>query len=313
MPDMTYLAIAGVSVPGVYEMDIDTYHTQKACAGASISSGGLRKIDRECPAKFYATSDLNPKAFPGKDTKSLSFGRAAHCLMLGEPEFDKKFIISPFDNFTTKEARAWRDSQQRQIVKLGEMSVINDMVAAQKASSDVSRAFTHGAPEKSLIWKDEETGVWLKSRPDWLPTKPEDRLIAEYKTADSIKPSLLSAAAFNYGYEMQAALLLDGVQATMGVIPSGVAFIVQEKEPPYLVEARIFTPEQVDFGRMQYRRALRIFADCLQTGVWPSYSEGPAYFQTPYWVAKAMETWDDGTDRSSTAEGYTAADYLGAG
>lgn len=298
---------------GVYDIHIDDYHSQKGFPGPSVSSTSLKTILHDCPALFWATSDLNPKRFEPKDTKSLSFGRAAHCLMLGEPEFDSKFVISPWENFMPKEARAWRDAQTRQIVKVEEMKIIQAMVAAQKASQDVKRAFTDGAPEKSLIWQDEETQVWCKARPDWLPTKPAERLTTEYKTAETIKPRRLNTSVFDYHYEMQAALCLDGIQAVMDVVPLGIAHICQEKDPPYLVEARLFTPEQIDFGRMQNRKALRIFADCLATGKWPGYSEKPLYFETPIWVSRAMENWDDGISNASTAEGYSASDYLGAG
>ena len=278
-------AVAKVSKAGVYDMDIDIYHSQKACVGPSISSTGMRMILRECPKKFFATSDLNPNAFPPKDSKAFNFGRAAHCLMLGEPEFASKFVVSPFENFLTKEAKLWRDKQTKQIVRIDDMATVHLMVEAQRVSPDCARAFKDGEPEKCLIWQDGETGVWLKSRPDWLPHKPDKRLISEYKTTETLKPSILSSAAFTYGYEMQAALILDAVNIVMEVEPQGVVFIVQEKDPPYMVEARLFTPEQIDFGRLQIRKALRIFADCLETGIWPGYSDGPRYFDTPFWVA----------------------------
>jgi PDDEXK-like domain of unknown function (DUF3799) len=305
------MAVAG---PGVYEMDIDTYHSQKACDGPSVSSTGLKAVLHGCPAKFWATSDMNPKRTVIPKTKALNFGSAAHCLVLGEPEFNKKFVISPFEKFTTKESQVWRDGQTKQIVKVDDMVIIHEMTAAQKASQDVARAFSGGAPERSLIWKDEETGMWLKARPDWLPDKPDKRLTTEYKTAESINPVRLNRAVFDYHYEMQAAMVLDGIQATMGVVPVGIAHIVQEKDPPYLVGAFLFTPEQIDFGRMQNRKAIRILAECLNTGKWPSYTTGPTYFETPYWVSKAMENFDDSTGHSDEASnGYTAADYLGAG
>jgi PDDEXK-like domain of unknown function (DUF3799) len=305
--------VAGVSETGVYDMDIDTYHSQKACDGPSVSSTGLKSILHGCPKKFFATSDLNPKQIIIPKTKALNFGSAAHCLVLGEPEFNKKFIISPFENFTTKEARIWRDSQTRTIVKVDDMVTIQAMTAAQKASQDVTRAFSEGEPERTLIWKDEETGLWLKARPDWLPYKPEKRLTTEYKTAESIAPRKLNRAVFDYHYEMQAAMVLDGIQATTDFVPVGLAHIVQEKDPPYLVGAYMFTPEQIDFGRMQNRKAIRILADCLSTGIWPSYTTGPTYFETPYWISKAMENFDDSPGHSDEASPYSAADYLGAG
>ncbi|HEY4355993.1 MAG TPA: PD-(D/E)XK nuclease-like domain-containing protein [Acidobacteriaceae bacterium] len=290
-------SIHAVQANGLYDMDISVYHSQKACVGPSVSSSSLRTILHQCPAVFWAHSDLNPHRCEPEDKKSLAFGRAAHTLVLGEPEFDKYFIVSPFDDFRSKEAREWRDAQDRQIVKAEELAIIQDMAAAQKSNAQVMNAFTQGKPEQSLIWKDAETGVWLKARPDWLPNKPAERFITEYKTAESIKPAKLSRAVFDYGYEMQAAIGLDGVETVLGVKPLGMAHVVQEKKPPYLVDCRLFTAEQIAWGRMQYRKALRIFADCLKTSEWPGYTTEPTFFDTPFYIQKAMENFTDAPGR----------------
>lgn len=306
---------------GLYDIDISAYHSQACCDGPSISSSGLRKILHECPARFWAYSDLNPKPFAQPEKKSLSFGRAAHALMLGEPEFAKHFCVAPHDKFNANPGKAWHDvwksaveagREHRDLVRPSELTVIKDMVAAQRASEEVANAFTQGAPERSIIWKDEETGVWLKARPDWLPNDPATRFVTEYKTAETINPRRLSNAVFQYGYEIQAALGLDGIEAVMDVKPLGMAHVVQEKDAPYLAELRLFSSEQIDFGRLQYRKALRIFARCLETGIWPGWTAGPSYFDTPFYISKAMENFSDDIG-NGTADSYSGADYLAAG
>lgn len=286
---------------GIYDgVDIDLYHQSQAgklCDGVSISSSGLRTIRNECPARFYATSDLNPNKVAAKEKASLNFGRAAHSLMLGEPEFNSKFVISPYEIFNNNNAKAWRDAQTKQIVKVADMVVINDMVKALKNNRQVARAFANGAPEKSILWKHSSTGIYLKTRPDWTPEKPEKEFFVEYKTAVTIQPRALSNVVFRYGYHMQAALFIDGFRAVTGVNPFGVAHVVQEKDPPYLAELRMFTPEQIDFGRREYWRALRIFSECLTTNKWPGYTTEPEFFETPYGVQKQMEDEiDDGSE-----------------
>jgi len=282
-----------ITADGLYSLDIDLYHTQACCDGPSVSSSSLRAIMHGCPQKWYATSDLNPARMKKKETVALNFGRAAHALVLGEPEFKSKFIISPYADFRTKEAQLWRDSQTKQVVRIEEMETVNAMAKAQREAPQVMRAFSEGKPEMSLIWKDPETGVWLKSRPDWLPTHPAIRFACEYKTCISIEPRKLSNDVFKYGYEMQAALALDGIATVLDVKPLGMAHVVQEKDVPYLCDMRLFTTEQIEFGRMQYRKALHIFARCLETGIWPGYTTEPRYFDTPWWVTKTMENFDD--------------------
>lgn len=303
-----------ITKPGVYDIPIEDYHGN-CCVGPSISSSGLRKLLLECPAKYWATSPLNPNRFPEKTSEALDIGRAAHCLALGEPEFNKYFVVSPFDDFRKGEARAWRDEQTRTVIRIDDFETIQIVAAVQKRSAQCMRAFEQGRAEMSLVWQDEETGVWLKARPDWLPDAPEKRFIVEYKTALSIEPSRMSNDAFKFGYHMQAAMQVDAVQAVLGAKPLGVAHVVQEKDPPYLAELRMFTEEQIEDGRFMYRRALMRFAECLKKNDWPSYTDEPSYFETPYRHAMKVEELRNDTRHAGPRDPekhYSPADYLRA-
>lgn len=302
---------------GIYDMPIENY-IGDCCAGPSISSSGLRKLLLECPARYWATSPLNPNRFPEKQSEALDIGRAAHALALGEPEFAKYFIVSPYDDFRSKEARAWRDEQTRTVIKADDFAEIQMIAAVQRKSVQCMRAFEEGSAERSLIWQDEATGIYCKTRPDWTPHDPTKRFLAEYKTARTIDPAIFSSEAFKLGYHMQAAMELDGVKAVMGVEPLGICHVVQEKDPPYLCELRMFTPEQIDDGRTMYRLALGLLADCLRENYWPGYTNEPTYFETPYRHAMMMETirHDDRHAKPLQRNGsdsYTPADYLTAG
>ncbi len=281
--------------PGLYDhVSSAVYHGQPT-EGASISSSGLRTILLDCPAKYWATSPLNPDREPDEESAALNFGRAAHCLMLGEPTFAEEFVVSPYDDFRTKEAREWRDGQERTIVRAEQMPQIEAMAKAVRASPSAARAFQNGRPEVSLFWQDEATGIMLKARPDWLPDDPVTGYTQEYKTARSAAPRLIASQAFQLGYDMQAALCLDGIAAVTGKKPLGIAHVVQEKEPPYIAQLYLFGPDQIEIGRRRYRKALRIFAACLERHragkppqiAWPAYSDAPMFFETPRWIATA--------------------------
>lgn len=303
-----------ITAPGVYDIEIERYHHDpNLCDGPSISASGLRTILSESPAHYWAFSPYNPNRFRDETTKALDIGRAAHSLVLGEPEFREHFIISPYDDFRTKEAREWRDAQTRTVLKADEFATIEAVAAAQRRSPQCMRAFEHGKPEQSLIYRDKETGVYVKSRPDWLPDDPATRFIAEFKTARSIDPRKWSSDAFAFGYDLQIAMQIDGVREVMGIAPLGVAHVVQEKDAPYLCELRMFTDEHVDHGRFRYRRALRIFAECMNSGEWPGFTSEPTYVETPYWYAKLMEGMRNDTGTLDRSGSYSPADYLTAG
>lgn len=287
--------VGAITEPGIYPgLEISAYHDEPT-TGTSISSSGLRTLLLECPAKYWAHSHLNPHRVP-KETAAMNFGKAAHALVLGEPAFNAAFVVSPFDDFRKKEAQAWRDEQTKTVVRAEQLETIQAMAAAIKRTPQTANAFGDGRPEVSIVWQDEDTGIWLKSRPDFLPADPTTHFTQEYKTAVSIEPRRLSAQAFALGYDVQAALAFDGLRAVTGEAPLGIAHIVQEKEPPYLCDLRMFSHEQIEVGRMRYREALSIFYRCLndmERGVpphiaWPGYTDSPSYFATPKWVTDSL-------------------------
>lgn len=308
-----------ISQNGIYDIPMEVYHSD-CCAGPSISGTGLKKLLSVCPAKYWGTSYLNPKRLPEKKTKALELGKAAHALVLGEPEFARFFAILPFDSLRTNEAKAWKaktEEEGKTIISAAEFETIQAMCAAIKKSPQCANAFIAGKPEQSLVYRDEETGVWLKSRPDWLPSNPAERLTPNYKTTINLHPEKFDMQAWSLGYEIGAALEVDAIRNVLGIDPLGVAHIVQEKDPPYLAECRIFPAEAIDHGRREYRKALRIFADCWAKHIagkpeivaWPGYTTEATYIGTPYKFALKMEDpfYGDQDAGSGDADRYAAA------
>ncbi len=322
-----------ITTPGLYpDLPIETYHSN-CCDGPSVSASVLHKMLAACPAIMWESSYLNPNRVPEAATSSFDLGRAAHALTLGEPEFARYFIVLPEDvpsRPSKRQRNAKKPSQDtmdaidfwdavnaagKTLVKSEQFAEIVAMSQAQRRSPQVARAFIDGKPECSLVWLDAETGVWLKSRPDWLPHDPATRVLSQFKTCRSIEPRKLSMDAFSYGYHLAAALELDAVRAVLGVEPAGIAHVCQEKKNPYLAELRLFTPDQIEFGRREYRRALRMFADCWEKHLagkpprtaWPGFTDVPAYFETPYHIAKIMETLNG----SAKPQDYDAGDFGG--
>lgn len=325
-----------ITAPGIYDLTMEEYHSD-CCDGPSVSGSRLHTIIDECPAVFWETSPLNPKRSEDPATKVFNVGRAVHALVLGEPNFNANFFVVP-DGAPNKPSKKQRNAKKpspetldaiqfwddvllskKAVVSEEDFGVVFAMATAQRRSPQVARAFENGKPERSLIWLDKETGVWLKSRPDWLPHDPTKSFLAQYKSADSIHPRALSAAAFKYGYHLGAAMECDGVRAVLGVEPLGIAHICQMKKPPYLAELKMFDVDQIEFGRREYRRALQLFARCWELHLagkpervaWPGYTVDAQYFETPYYIQKKMET-PDGFDRyagADRANADTARDF----
>jgi len=130
--------------------------------------------------------------------------------------------------------------------------------------------------EETLVWKDEETGVWLRARPDFRPHSIVDRLetrvVADLKfvAETSITPEGFSKHIHRYGYHITAAMYWEGIEKIHGVAPTHWVHVPIEKDFPFCAEVYPLPMEDIERGKQQVRRAVRKFADCLSKDKWPA-------------------------------------------
>lgn len=284
-----------ISEPGIYDLTMAQYHGDVA-DGPSISSSGLRTIWSQSPAHYWYDSPYNPNPPEPKDRPHFSIGRAAHHLLyLGRKGFDAEFVVRPseWSDWRTKAAKEWREEQLKAgltIITDAELEAITGMARSLGAHPLVKSGILDGAVERSLIFKDDKTGVWLKSRPDNIPAS--SGLFADLKTADSVSDDSLERSLASYGYHMQAALVGMASEALLGRPMEEFAFVWVEKAPPHCVRVTVLTGADIERGRMQLRRSIDQFAECVATGEWP----GPGgtrrdaeYLTLPAWAVKRID------------------------
>lgn len=278
-----------ITEPGVWRgIPIDRYH-RDCTAAPSISSSGLRTIWAQSPLHFWTFSHLNPDRVEPQRSDAFDLGKAAHHWLLGEADFAKHFVLSPYDDFRTKEAREWRDAERaagRVVLTTAQMEDIRGMRAGLLRNPLVQAGILDGEVERSLIWEDKETGVWLRSRPDVMPNNSGDH--SDLKTTTSVWRHDLAKAIATWNYPMQAALLRMGCRA-LDLPFTSFAFVFVEKTAPWCCRVVQLKDEELARGEKQVRAAIRIFADCLFSGEWPGpdgdqtdaeWIEQPAWAQT---------------------------------
>ncbi|MFJ6487041.1 PD-(D/E)XK nuclease-like domain-containing protein [Streptomyces californicus] len=258
-----------VTAPAVIDgMTAEAYHADRN----SISSTGLRKILAPgCPAQLRYDLD-----HPQTPKKEFDLGHAAHLMVLGEgPELD----VLDFDNYLTKAAKTARDEARHMgAVPLlrHEYEQIEAMAAAIRQHPLAGPLFTPGTgiAEQSIFWTDPATGVRCRIRPDWLKQLPGLTLCVDYKTIKSADPDTVSKAIRDHAYHQQDALYTDGIWAALAPQDVRFVFVFQSKTAPYLITVRELADQDRDIGRARNERALRTYADCMATGVWPDWT-GP--------------------------------------
>lgn len=261
--------------PGVYEMTSDEYHAH----GALSSSGARKLLAPSCPALFKWDRD-NPQ--PRK--RVFDFGTAAHKMVLGDgPEL----VVIDAENYRTKAAQEARDEayENGKVPLLPDEFTAVSQMAWEQRRHPAAFEPKNGKPEQSLFAKDAATGVMLRARLDWLPDAVDGRLtITDYKTTLSAEPAAFARSVAKYGYYQQAAWYIDLVTALGIADDVTFRFIAQEKTAPYLVTVFELDEYAISIGRQRNRRAIDVFAECVEKDEWPGYATGVETITVPAWL-----------------------------
>ncbi|MGW2594831.1 PD-(D/E)XK nuclease-like domain-containing protein [Streptomyces sp. NPDC001515] len=261
-------------------MPADDYHADRN----SISSTGLRRLLAPgCPAQFKYDLD-----HPQPPKKEFDLGHAAHLMVLGEgPELE--VIDAPdWKKVATRELRDTAYAEGKVPLLTKDHEQVQAMAEAIRQHPLAGPLFQpgKGVAEQSIFWTDPATGVRCRIRPDWLKQLPGLTLCVDYKTIKSADPETVSKAIRDHGYHQQDAFYTDGIWAALQPEDVRFVFVFQSKTAPYLVTVRELTDQNRDIGRAKNERALRIYADCQATGIWPDWT-GPVT-QIP---TISMPTW----------------------
>jgi hypothetical protein len=264
-----------IGVAGLYAgIPLAQYHGD-LCVGPSVSSSPLRVLWDKSPAHAWARCGINPERIVEDDNEAFVLGRAAHFLICGEVGFSDQFAVQPdwLDGAAwhgnRKACREWKRAQQRAgktVLTNSMIDAIKGMALALGANPLVQSGILNGQIERSMIWKDQETGIWLKARPDVIPSDSGD--FGDLKTTTSVVYRDLQASLGNYGYCQQAGLVFEGAKA-LDMEATSFSLIWVEKTPPHCVRVTTLRDEDIARGAKMNRAALRTFADCLSNGHWP--------------------------------------------
>jgi hypothetical protein len=276
-----------ITEPGVYEIPEDLYHRDPV-KGGSLSYSGAKKLLAEGGPELFAYEREHPPA----PSQEMELGTAAHKLVLG---VGQEIAVLEFDNYQKGDAKKARD-EARAAGKLPLLThqheTVRAMAARLREHDWASRLLNQdGAPEMSAFWEDPEFGTWWRCRWDKMP-EPDPRrvpILGDYKTTDKggAAPTKFSKAIADFRYYMQASVYTAGYNAVFGDRIGGPALfslIAQERVAPYRVAVYELHPNALRKGREDARKAMAIYRECQETGVWPGYDPDPQVIDLPYWA-----------------------------
>lgn len=271
-----------ITEPGIYkDVSLDDYHSSDG-----ISASGVNLlIPPNCP-KMYWYKYLSGE-YTKPDTASQIVGRALHCMVLESHEFDSRFCVCIKVDRRTKEGKkAYEEfvnsAGDKEILSEDQFMLVNGMAESILNHSVFKSVMndSDGHVEESIAWKDEVSGALLRSRPDFY----NDSVIVDIKTTRDVRPESFVRSIVDYGYHIQAAMACDALTAATGKYYDTVILFVVSKEAPYLIRSYMLGYDSITTGRVKYKYAANVYADCLATGVWPGYDESVEEIDIPAWA-----------------------------
>lgn len=278
-----------ITKPGMYSrVPMDTYHIQDICDGPSVSSSDLRLCFSKSAAHAYDKWSGNPKREEEEEEdgrgesekKHFIVGRAMHHLMLGEPFFAKLFAEQPTEysdasgelkkwNGNANVCKTWKKKQDevgRSILTAKDVRNIRGMAISLTRHPFVAQSgLLNGQVERSMFWRDQQTGIWLKSRPDNIPPSND---FVDLKTTKSVLWPDLQREIKERGYYQQGALICRGAREVLKIANPTFTLIFVEKTSPWCVETVQLKDNDLDRGERANRASIDTFAEGLKTGAW---------------------------------------------
>jgi hypothetical protein len=260
---------------GIYDgMSEDDYHG----AHDALSSSGARTLIERSPAQFRYLQTHR------KDKDEYDFGHGAHKYVLGEGSEIVEVDAPTWQGGDAKRAKAAARAEGKIPLLTKQVVQAKEMARMVHAHPIAGKLFQQGKPEQSLFWQDEQTGVTLRARPDFMTWLGGRLYVPDYKTSRGSGPEDFSKSAGSYGYYMQHPFYTEGIRA-LGIADNpAFLFVTQSKEPPYFVDVCELAPDEVELGHLMNRKAIELFAECMASGEWPDYSHEIHRISLPTWV-----------------------------
>lgn len=267
-----WLAPAQPQPPGVYPgVPFANY-----LAWNNVSKHQLDAIARS-PAHYRAALEQ-----PRKRTPAMMFGAAVHSAILEPHEFARCYAQATELNKRTKAGKAaCEDAAVAGVTLLktdewNAIQAIRDAIRAHPYAS-ILLAPDDGEAEISIAWVDDETGVPCRARPDFL--NAIHNVCVDLKTCQDASLGGFTRAIVNYRYHMQSSFYTDGLAANGRDVH--FVFVAIETDPPYATGIYELSPADNELGRTLYKRALRVYQECLATDTWPGYPQHVRTIELP--------------------------------
>jgi len=268
--------------PGIYkDLSSDEYHGDTN----SISRSALMTYAKS-PFHYWAEY-INPERPPKLTKKSWTLGSAFHTMILEPNKFDLEYAPKPprvllkdvgrvaYEKY--KKAVEEIESSNRHILSDEEYLTLLGMKKSLYAHRKAHDLILAGVYESSYFWRDDDSGMMIKSRPDIL----QDDIYIDLKTMSDVSPEHYTREMIKFGYHTQAAMVRDALRNLENKELRYAINIGIETSYPYKVNIFIIDEAAIDNAEEKYKSLLVDLSSDIVNNTW--HNEEAQLIGLPKW------------------------------
>lgn len=260
--DETKLKLVGVH----QDMSNEAYH-----AGPGISASDVITMSEGLDYWLWKKSQ------PHETSDAMELGSATHLLLqsrvMKQPElFHDGIVVLSEINMRTKDGKAafeelLKANAGKILLSPEDHELAHRMVDAVMENEEARSWLTGCAAENSIFVEDAETGLLLKTRPDYLNV--ERGYSVNFKTQ---RPDVtFERQAANMAYDWASSFYCDVLsQQFLKSFEEVHVSVVKAKAGPCRVHVNTIDDDDLQFAKAQWRALLALVPECQRTGIWPA-------------------------------------------
>lgn len=276
-----------ITEPGIYDLTHEAYLADPVIE-PSLNNSIAKLLVEQSPAHAWAAHPrFNREIDLDSASEDQDVGTAAHAIFLKGDASVELVDVKDWRTNAAKEARSEIQGRGHIALKKERYGAVARMVDRLERFRQETGAFTAGAAEQTVVWKDGPT--WGRCKIDWLPDEFSAPLWDLKTISGSATLRKWTRQAFELGTDMQAAYYPRGVECVRGEPPEGMNFCVIESKPPYGLAVFAFSPASMEVAEAKVRYAIKTWEWCMADNRWPNYPVERQWVEPPVYVLREWE------------------------
>lgn len=261
-----------------HKITIDEYHNHPSVSRSVLGTCLASKT----PLHFHT------KLAEPKDSEAMRFGNAFHKYLL-EPEIFKENAVEWAETASVgvKFKKAELELEDGQFLcPVAWLEQFERMTAAIMAHTKAKSLLSmKGLVEPSFFWTDEETGLGLKCRPDYLIQTENAQVVVDIKKCENQWKSAHTEDFWrhcaDFNYDIQVHMNMKGIEAVTGRPVDGFVFLAVEDAEPYGVNVMPAGESVLFAGAHKFKKAAAKYLEYKDSR--EAYGDGYNTLEYPDW------------------------------